>query len=131
MLLTFSTEMNRSTSVCFVRFIFSKSTGIYRLQLFYCQCSISSRSLRSRLSLSKLSPIPFLLNSLSPTQRTFSILSSQFLLSISFLIFFIIESSISFSKKSPAKPLGDLLIQSKSNHSICYLIVSSGRNHIY
>ena len=82
-------SMNRSTSFYFVRFIFSKSTGIYRLQLFYCQCSISSQNYsvtRLRSSISFLIPFKFLSHSLP--FATSSILSPQFCLSTSFFKFF-------------------------------------------
>lgn len=64
----------------FVRFIFSKSTGIYRFQLFNFQCSICLKFKVSKTT--SVFHIP--LNFDSPSQATSFILSPHFLLSTTF-----------------------------------------------
>ena len=75
--------MNRSTSfIVLVRLIFSKSTGIYRLQLFYCQCSIY---LLAQKKVTKILLFRSLLFHSSPLSDIFHPITSIFFVNIFFI----------------------------------------------
>ena len=113
-------KLNRSTSFIFVRFIFFKiNRYLYRLQLFYCQCSISSQfypvTRFEILSLPHSLQIP---QSLNLSFATSSILSPQFRLSTSFLknLFDFFLRSLGLLKSPLKEPLGDF-------HSSLYIYI--------
>ena len=97
--------MNRSTSFYrFVRLIFSKSTGIYRLQLFYCQCSIYLLA-QKNVTKKFLSSVPF-----SFTHRLlsdiFHPITSIFFVNLFFIFFLRVSLSVS---KHPIGALKSIL----------------------